>query len=191
MSWRRVCFLEQGMLFAAGFLLLAPPVLAGDVFHAAKRPTAPSRPAPVPVVRAAPQPVVLVISLRTPARAAPEPVYVDLRGPDGSARRFVLEGARHVIQSPQLVLRPGDSLTLRWGPGEVTTCNDSRDRERPGFPTTEQPCLAEGCPSRETRPHTKGGNAGASLQRRIEGRSKCSNCQIQRSGENGHRCRSA
>jgi hypothetical protein len=27
--------------------------------------------------------VVLVVSLRTPARAAPEPVYVDLRRPDG------------------------------------------------------------------------------------------------------------
>jgi hypothetical protein len=118
MSWRRVCSLEQGVLFAAGFLLLAPPVLAGEVVRAAKRPTAPSRPAPVPVVRAPSRPVVLVVSLRTPARAAPEPVYVDLRGPDGSVRSVVLEGARDVIQSPQLVLRPGDSVTLRWGPAK-------------------------------------------------------------------------
>ena len=118
MSWRRVSFPWQGVLIAAAFLLPAPPVLAGDVFHAAKRPTAPSRPAPVPVVRAAPRPVVLVVSLRTPARAAPEPVYVDLRGPDGSLRRFPLAGARDVIQSPRLVLRPGDSLTLHWGPAK-------------------------------------------------------------------------
>jgi hypothetical protein len=118
MSWRCVCFLEQGVLFAASFLLLAPPVLAGEVVRAPKRPTTPSRPAPVPVVRAAPRPVALVVSLRTPARAAPEPVDVELRGPDGSVRRFVLEGAHDVIQSPQLVLRPGDSLTLRWRPAQ-------------------------------------------------------------------------
>ena len=118
MSWRRVCSLEQGVLFAAGFLLLAPPVLAGEVVRAAKRPTAPSRPAPVPVVRAAPRPVALVVVLSTSARAAPETVYVDLRGPDGSVRRFPLEGARDVIQSPQLVLRPGDSLTLHWRPAK-------------------------------------------------------------------------
>jgi hypothetical protein len=118
MSWHRVSFPGQGVLFAAAFLLPAPPVLAGDVFHAAKPPTAPSRPAPVPVVRAAPRPVALVVMLPTPARAAPETVYVDLRGPDGSVRRFPLEGARNVIQPPQLALRPGDSLTLHWRPAK-------------------------------------------------------------------------
>ena len=118
MSWRRVSFPWQGVLIAAAFLLPAPPVLAGDVFHAAKRPAAPPRPAPVPVVRAAPRPVALVVVLSTSARAAPETVYVDLRGPDGSVRRFPLGGARDVIQSPQLVLRPGDSLTLHWRPAK-------------------------------------------------------------------------
>ena len=122
MSWHLVSFFGQGVLYAAAFLLAAPPVLAGDVYHTAKPPTAPSRPAPVPVVRAAPRPVALVVEvvavLPTSPRAAPEPVYVDLRGPDGSVRRFLLEGARDAIQSPQLVLRPGDSLTLHWRPAK-------------------------------------------------------------------------
>ena len=118
MSWRRVSFPWQGVLIAAAFLLPAPPVLAGDVFHAAKPQATPSRPAPVPVVRAAPRPVTLVVVLPTPARAAPETAYVDLRGPDGSVRRIRLEGARDIFQSPQLVLRPGDSLTLHWRPAK-------------------------------------------------------------------------
>jgi hypothetical protein len=114
MSWRKVSFLEVAVLFAAAFLLPATPVLAGDVFHAAKPRPTPSEPPPVPVVRAAPRPVGLAVVLPTSARAVAEPVYVDLRGPDGTVRHFLLGGGRDAIQSPQLVLRPGELLTLRW-----------------------------------------------------------------------------
>jgi hypothetical protein len=51
----------------------------------------------------------------TPApRPAVAPYYVDLRGPDGQVRRFPVEGGRAAIQAPPVVvLRPGETLTLR------------------------------------------------------------------------------
>ena len=114
MSWRNVPFLKEAVLIAAACLPMAPRVLAGDVYHAPRRSTTPSRPEPAPVVRVLPRPVTLAVVLPTSPQAAPEPVYVYLRGPDGSMRLFPMEGGRDAIWSPQVVLRPGESLTIRW-----------------------------------------------------------------------------
>jgi hypothetical protein len=116
MSRHRGALLMEAMLFAAAFMLPASSVLAGGggVYHSVKRPATPPRSAPVPAVRAAPRPVTLAIKLPTSTQAAPESVYADVRGPEGTVRRFPLEPGRDVIQSPQLVLRPGESLTIHW-----------------------------------------------------------------------------
>jgi hypothetical protein len=48
------------------------------------------------------------------AQPAPAPMYVAIRGPDGQVRRFPVEGGREAIQVRQVVLHPGESLTLQW-----------------------------------------------------------------------------
>jgi hypothetical protein len=60
------------------------------------------------------QPVTISF-IMAPAQPATEPVYVDLRGPDGQVRRFPVEGGREAIRYQQsVVLRPGNSLTIQW-----------------------------------------------------------------------------
>jgi hypothetical protein len=49
----------------------------------------------------------------TPAEPAKEPVYVNLRGPDGQVRRFLVEGGHEAIQYRQVVVRPGTSVTVQ------------------------------------------------------------------------------
>jgi hypothetical protein len=57
--------------------------------------------------------VALSVTVEVPAQPAKEPVYVDLRGPDGQVRRFLVEGGREAIQYRQVTLRPGESVTIR------------------------------------------------------------------------------
>jgi hypothetical protein len=60
------------------------------------------------------QPVTISFAV-TPAQSTTQPVYVDLRGPDGQVRRFPVEGGREAIRYQQtVVLRPGSSLTIQW-----------------------------------------------------------------------------
>jgi hypothetical protein len=40
-------------------------------------------------------------------------LVVSLRGPDGEVRRFPVEGGRSAIETYQVVLRPGTSITIR------------------------------------------------------------------------------
>jgi hypothetical protein len=47
-------------------------------------------------------------------QAAMKPAQVALRGPDGQVRRFPVVGGRDAIQYRQVVLRPGQSLTIQW-----------------------------------------------------------------------------
>jgi hypothetical protein len=112
MSYRRVPCLK-GAGLAAAALLLAPPVLAGGgggTYHSARQVVA--RPAPAVVAPALARPVSVVVTI--PPQPAKKPVYVTLRGPDGEVRRFLLEGGRAAIQYRQVVLRPGQSVTIRW-----------------------------------------------------------------------------
>jgi hypothetical protein len=105
----------KGAVLLAALLVAAPQVLAGGRVYAG-RATPSSQPAPAPVVRTAPVvvPVTVSVVVTEPARSATEQMRVDLRGPDGQLRSFALEGGRDAIQSqPVLVLRPGQSLTIR------------------------------------------------------------------------------
>jgi hypothetical protein len=116
MSRRGISFLKKVALVAAALMLMTSQLLAGDRVHSANRPNHSNTnpPAPVPVFRAGVQPVTISFVVASPQSAA-EPVYVDLRGPDGQVRRFPVEGGREAIQYQQtVVLRPGGSLTIQW-----------------------------------------------------------------------------
>jgi hypothetical protein len=97
----------------AALLLTAPRALAGEHVRAGHQTTRP-QPAPVVVARSAPAPV--TISLTVPAPATPgaaDGAYISLRGPDGQLRRFAVEGGAEAVSSRVVVLRPGESLTIR------------------------------------------------------------------------------
>jgi hypothetical protein len=105
------------ILVAAVFLLSSRPAAAGG--------TALSNPDPYYARRAKPQPVVVPVyrpaagvavgvQVTIPGQPAKAPVYVNLQGPDGQKRRFLVEGGREAIQTQQVVIRPGQSVTLRW-----------------------------------------------------------------------------
>ncbi|MCC6420199.1 MAG: hypothetical protein IT429_18345 [Gemmataceae bacterium] len=66
-----------------------------------------SLPAPVP---RAPTPAGLDVVVTAPAAAAP--AYITLRGPDGEVRRFALQGGATAFQTRQIVVRPGQSVTV-------------------------------------------------------------------------------
>jgi hypothetical protein len=115
MSWRTVGLAKRAALAAAALLLTSPEVWAGAHVRAGDQPARRPRPAPAPVVRSVtPSPVTISVAVQPPARAAAERVYVDLRGPDGQLRRFPVEGGRDAIQARQVVLHPGESLTVLW-----------------------------------------------------------------------------
>jgi hypothetical protein len=113
MSWRKVRWVKMALLSAAAFLGLVPQVMAGPRVVAG-RATTPPKPAPVPVARAVRPAVTISVVVTAPAQPAKAPAYVDLRGPDGKVRRFPVEGGQAAIQTRQLVLRAGQSITLVW-----------------------------------------------------------------------------
>src|SRR5262245_42237853 len=94
--------------------------------RAAQRPAATPRPsAPAPLRTRAAPPAALVVSVTRPAEqpAAPTaaPLLVDIRGPDGTVRTFPVEGGRAAIQTQTVIVRPGETMTLRVlaaGPGK-------------------------------------------------------------------------
>jgi hypothetical protein len=49
-------------------------------------------------------------------RQAEPPFYAVLRGPDGQTRRFPVEGGRASITYTQVVVQPGQSVTIYWSP---------------------------------------------------------------------------
>ena len=51
-----------------------------------------------------------------PVQPPSKPFYVDLRGPNGQVQRFPVEGGRAAIQYRQVVVRPGEMLTIHWIP---------------------------------------------------------------------------
>jgi hypothetical protein len=105
------------VLFAAAFLLTAPEVRAG-VVHTGSGSTTRPAPAPAPATRPVPQAVTISVAVTAPAQAATEPAYTNLRGPDGLLRRFAVEGGREALSSRVVVLRPGESLTIRLTGGK-------------------------------------------------------------------------
>jgi hypothetical protein len=114
-SRRSFPFGKAAALVAAAFLLMVPPVRAGDVVHVPPPPPRRSHPRPSPVPRVLPRPVTISVAVTTRLEPAVEPVYVNIRGPDGVVRRFPIEGGRAALPSPPVVvLRPGESLTIHW-----------------------------------------------------------------------------
>ncbi len=112
---RRSVSIVTGAVPLAILLLTAPQVLAGDRVHGARQPITQSHPASAPVVRPVLSPVTISVAVTgAPAPAASETPYISLRGPDGRLRSFPVEGGADEMQSRIVVLRPGESLTIRF-----------------------------------------------------------------------------
>jgi hypothetical protein len=102
--------------------LTAMLLLCGSQAVAGDRVRSPSRTATRPqvvstttaITHSAPARVSVFVAL-APSSAQPSaaPLSVDLRGPDGQTRRFVVEGGPAAIRYEQVVLRPGRSLTIQ------------------------------------------------------------------------------
>jgi hypothetical protein len=114
MSWRNVPFVKEAALIAAAFLFVFPQVQAGDKEHSPSPRIVHPQPAPSPSVRAMPQPATYSVVVTMPVQPPSKPFYVNLRGPDGQVRRFPVEGGPAAIRYRQVVLHPGESLTIRW-----------------------------------------------------------------------------
>lgn len=117
MSWRSVSLAKGAVLVGGIFLLMAPRVLAGPAVRAgdantAQRPSPPAQPAPV--YRAVPVPPIVSVAVTVVRQPKKGSIEVNLRGPDGQLRRFPVEGGREAIEYQQFVLRPGQSVTIRW-----------------------------------------------------------------------------
>jgi hypothetical protein len=117
MSPRSVSLVKAAALAAATFLLIAPQVRAGASMragdaHNAMQPSPP--PQPAPVVQVVQVPVLVSVGVTVVPQRAMGSVQVNLRGPDGQLRRFPVEGGREAIEYEQIVLRPGQSVTIRW-----------------------------------------------------------------------------
>jgi hypothetical protein len=75
-------------------------------------------PAPAPLTAARPSgPAAaesggLTVVVKAPPQ--PAPLAVNLRGPDGTVRRFPLEGGREAIQSREVIVHAGESATFRF-----------------------------------------------------------------------------
>jgi hypothetical protein len=109
MSRRKVALVAGAV---AALLASAPAVLAGEHVRAAQTTASRSQPAPVVVYRPA-APVTISVTPSASPPAAGESGYISLRGPDGQVRRFAVEGGAAELSSRVIVLRPGESLTIR------------------------------------------------------------------------------
>jgi hypothetical protein len=101
----------KGAVLLAVFLLAVPQAPAG-VVHSGSRTT--TRPAPAPlVVRSVSAAVTISFAVAPATLPATETAYLNLRGPDGQVRRFPVEGGAAELSSRVIVLRPGESATIR------------------------------------------------------------------------------
>jgi hypothetical protein len=117
MSRRSVSLVKGAVLVAAAFLWTAPQVLAGPAVragdaHNAMQPSPP--PQIVRVIQVVPVPVIVSVAVTVVPQPTKGSIQVNLRGPDGQLRRFPVEGGREAIEYEQIVLRPGQSVTIRW-----------------------------------------------------------------------------
>lgn len=102
-------FITRAALAVSAFLLSTSALTAGEHVHARVRPATQT---PAAAVVFAPPATSFVVVVTTPV----EPYTVTLRGSDGGVRRFPVEGGPAAIEyrSAPVVLRPGQSVTLRW-----------------------------------------------------------------------------
>jgi hypothetical protein len=116
MTGRTVSLVSATVLVAAAVLFPLTEAHAGGTNGptALTRTTPPATPAPVvSTYRTATQSVTITV---VPANVQPveEPLAVSIRGLDGSVRRFAVEGGSTVIQTQQIILRAGESVTVQW-----------------------------------------------------------------------------
>jgi hypothetical protein len=114
MSSRNVLFVTEAVLIAAVFLFVVPQARAGDKDHSPMPRLVYLQPAPPPIARAMPQTASYSAVVNMPVQPPSKPFYVDLRGPDGRVRRFPVEGGPAAIRYRQVVLHPGETLTIHW-----------------------------------------------------------------------------
>jgi hypothetical protein len=113
---RRFPFASVAVPLAAAFLLPATPGFAGDRVRAGSRSTLSASAAAAPSQPAyAPRATVVTVSLAmpTPSPTGKEQASVSLRGPDGQTRRYAVEGGPSAIQAHQVIVRAGESVTIR------------------------------------------------------------------------------
>jgi hypothetical protein len=110
MSLRAIQLTRAAILSLGAVLLAGTGLQAGD--RALTTSHAVAQPAPAPSPRFLPPPEPFTITLAVTPPVAKEPVFVQLRGPDGNVRSFPLEGGRDAITYSSVVLRPGQSLTI-------------------------------------------------------------------------------
>ena len=109
MSRSGISVMTKAALCVSAFLLLTSPILAGDRVHSPPRTVTA---ASAPVVRTVAQTTTFSVIVKS-AEPSKAPTMVTLRGPDGTVRRFPLEGDVVVLSSP-VVVRPGKTLTIWW-----------------------------------------------------------------------------
>jgi hypothetical protein len=103
-------------LVLLSFLLMASGVLAGDKVRAGKPTITQPQQVSAPATRVTPAAVTVTVVIQPAQTALAAPLSVALRGPDGQVRRFAVEGGRQAIQVRSVVLRPGESVAIRWVP---------------------------------------------------------------------------
>ena len=114
MPWQSSPITKQALLWVVALLLMVVQVRAGEHVRAGKPPAIRSQPVSAAVARFWPSAETVSVVVTTLPRASTAPVYVDIRGPDGQLRRFPLEGGRAAIQYRQVILHPGERLTIQW-----------------------------------------------------------------------------
>jgi hypothetical protein len=110
MSTRSIRLASAATLAGVAVLLAGGWSRAGDVFHTAKPST--TRPA-TPTDRTTHPVEAVGVTVAPATRVVSEQVYVRLRGPDGQVRSYPIEGGRSAITYTNVVLSPGQSVTIR------------------------------------------------------------------------------
>jgi hypothetical protein len=115
-KWRAFSLAGRALGVAALFLLAPGLALAGPSVRAGSTTTQVSsaRSSQTVSYRGAWAPTTVSLAVAQPSpRPAKGPLAVTLRGPDGQARRFPVEGGRSAIYYTDVVIRPGQSVTIR------------------------------------------------------------------------------
>jgi hypothetical protein len=125
MSWRDRALIRAATAFAGAALLAAGGPAAADSRTGGgpnwNVPQSQSRPASAPtagaaaIPRRAPAAYSIVVVVRT-ERPQTSAASVAIRGPDGTVRTYQLEEGASVIQPPQITIRAGEAVTLRFLP---------------------------------------------------------------------------
>lgn len=111
-------FFEFLAALAAVLLLSQQSAIAGERVRAPAPVAPPAQRVPAPIGQAPMElpRLTITVSVRPKGFHPVEPVYVTIRSPGGVARRFALEGGQAAIRTQQVIVKAGQSLTIRWAP---------------------------------------------------------------------------